>query len=825
AIENFGNSLPQEKVYLHFDNTSYYQGDHIWFQCYTVTSGLNRPTQLSKTLYVELLNPGGEIIAKQVLPIRNGRCHGDFPLNHLPFYSGFYEIRAYTKYMLNFGEETIFSRIFPVFDQPQEAGNFEEKSIQKYTVYKYPQKRESVKKAKKVNLKFYPEGGNLIEGVPSHVAFEATDAYGNPLELSGTVLDKGKNEILSFATTHNGRGVFIYTPAEKGSQAIVNLDDKKYRFDLPDPIPQGFVMHVDNLSSKDSLFVMVRRNDRTPAEELGLAVISRGNIFYYYQLDLEKSKVRFGIDKNDLPAGVSQVVLFDIAGRIVADRLVFAHNQVEQLSIHVRAEKETYQPFEPVELNFSIRNQSDKPVCTPLSVSVRDGMAEVEGRHTILTDLLLMSEIKGYVRHPSYYFESDDYEHRSALDQLLMVQGWRRYSWEYWSGTKPFELKYLPEQAIEVHGKVVTIGRRKPVPDVQVSSFLAKRGEDEASGNTYIDIFDTDSMGRFAFLSDITGKWNLVLSVTDKGKKKDHQIVLDRVFSPSPAKYQLAEMQVNVVGSDGTGEAYGSPVDADTTENFDYEKFIRAYEDSLKRLRMDEKVHHIEEVVVKAKKRSREKDIFDNRSKSIAYYDVASEIDDIRDNGKYINKDINDLLVSMNPDFRRSISRGEEYVTYKGRAPLFVINYVPTMRSSILDSIQHTILSLESIKSIYINEEIGIMNKYADPNIRGIDINKIYGCVVFIETHPEGKIPAKAGKGVRKTWLDGYSEVKEFYQPDYSALPKEEDYRRTLYWNPELIPDEEGNAKILFYNNSRCKKMKVSVETISTEGTIGSVHL
>ena len=75
AIQNFGDVLPQEKVYLHFDNTSYYQGDPIWFQCYVVTPGLNRPTELSKTLYVELLNPGGEIISKRVLPIRNGRCH------------------------------------------------------------------------------------------------------------------------------------------------------------------------------------------------------------------------------------------------------------------------------------------------------------------------------------------------------------------------------------------------------------------------------------------------------------------------------------------------------------------------------------------------------------------------------------------------------------------------------------------------------------------------------------------------------------------------------------------------------------------------------
>lgn len=167
AAQRFGLSLPQEKVCLHFDNTSYYQGDDIWFQCYIVTPERNRPTSLSKTLYVELLNPGGEIIATRILPIRNGRCHGNFSLTQLPFYAGFYEVRAYTKYMLNFGEDCIFSRILPVFEKPETPGNYAQKEIHPYTVYKYPRIRKQPKKGKKLNLKFYPEGGYMVEGLPA----------------------------------------------------------------------------------------------------------------------------------------------------------------------------------------------------------------------------------------------------------------------------------------------------------------------------------------------------------------------------------------------------------------------------------------------------------------------------------------------------------------------------------------------------------------------------------------------------------------------------------------------------------------------------------
>jgi len=138
------------------------------------------------------------------------------------------------------------------------------------------------------------------------------------------------------------------------------------------------------------------------------------------------------------------------------------------------------------------------------------------------------------------------------------------------------------------------------------------------------------------------------------------------------------------------------------------------------------------------------------------------------------------------------------------------------------DSSKYKLVRLEAIKSIYINEEIGVKMQYADPKISILEIDKIYSCVVFIETYPEDQISAKAGKGVRKTWLDGYSEAREFYQPDYSVLPKDEDYRRTLYWNPEVVPDEEGNAVVRFYNNSRCRRMKVNAETISADGIIGS---
>ena len=509
---------------------------------------------------------------------------------------------------------------------------------------------------------------------------------------------------------------------------------------------------------------------------------------------------------------------------MVADRLIFA-GQPDTLSVTVRSDKATYQPYDSIRLDVEVRDAEGRPVQAPLSVSVRDGWQEVENRHSLLTDLLLMSDIKGYVHRPAWYFESDDLAHRRALDELLMVQGWRRYDWESMAGVRPFDLKYLPEQGIELHGTVVSMVRSKPRAGVEVSSFLSSPGEDPEVGRQQsFGLFTTDSLGRFSFVSQIEGKWNLILAVTEKGKKKDHRIVLDRVFAPAPRMYPLAEMQVRVSGSEQkVGPSADEPADTVQVEE-DYNLFLQAYEDSLRRLGIDEKIHHLDEVEVKARKRDKASDVYQARTKSIAYYDVASEMDDIQDRNGFIGDDIHELMIGMNPAFSRVYSpSGEEYLFYKGRFALFVVNYERT-RHEELDFNKYRNLTLESIKSIYISEDVMTMCRYADPRFTPMNIDKLYGCVVLIETKPEGEVPVKGAKGVRKTWLEGYSRVKEFYSPDYRVLPREEDYRRTLYWQPELMTDGQGRATVRLFNNSRCRRPRVTVSILDADGRIGGLE-
>jgi TonB family protein len=109
ALEVYNNTLPQEKVYLHFDKPMYEPGDDIWFKVYitdAITHQLNAP---SEVVYIELINPKGNVEKKLRLIAKGGTTKGDFKLaDSAP--GGSYKIRAYTSWMKNFYEVNYFSK-------------------------------------------------------------------------------------------------------------------------------------------------------------------------------------------------------------------------------------------------------------------------------------------------------------------------------------------------------------------------------------------------------------------------------------------------------------------------------------------------------------------------------------------------------------------------------------------------------------------------------------------------------------------------------------------------------------------------------------------
>jgi len=202
----------------------------------------------------------------------------------------------------------------------------------------------------------------------------------------------------------------------------------------------------------------------------------------------------------------------------------------------------------------------------------------------------------------------------------------------------------------------------------------------------------------------------------------------------------------------------------------------------------------------------------------LAYYDVYAEQDKVRDKGDIPEQYLIDFLIKKTNQAFYLSPRGT--FMYKTRPVLFVVDYQVTQFAENFKIPNY--VRVDYIKSIYVSESLSAIIDYTSRGeMSPLDAIGIFSCVVFIEVLPGWKAPTETGKGVRKTWLDGYSQVKEFYSPNYSTLPTEPDYRRTLYWNPAVKTDKEGKALIQFYNNSSCKSFSISAETITPQGVMG----
>ncbi|MBP5507979.1 MAG: hypothetical protein J6Y23_09090 [Prevotella sp.] len=492
-FEQFAKKNPQERVYLHFDNTSYYKGEHIWYKAYVVEGSSLQPTNLSRILYVELVNPIGLPVETQKLVVNNGQASGSFLLKDT-LNAGFYEVRAYTSWMLNFcpgnghgwsrmkdilkkdfymervqhylrGNAGIFSRVFPIFDAV-EKGQYAQKRMPRL-----PKVTSSIVDEVKDKLKidFYPEGGNLVSGIPTRVAFQAHSTEGRTLNIEGKLLREGK-EIGTFKTDYGGRGVFSVT-CEEGDEAddeltrslrlLVNYEGKNYTFHLPKSHRRGYVLNV--FSSGNILSAHIARNAKTPAEQVGLSITSRGTTLHSQIIDLrheEQTKLNFS--KSDLMTGVNIFTLYNKEGKVIAQREVFVNNhdmEGNHLKVLMPENGIDMQPYKPVTIQCQLVDKDGQPVRdrSKMSIAITDGEYRdgTFADDNMLTYLLLSSEVKGFIPHPEYYCEKDDAEHRAALDQLLMVQGWTRYDFERMMSSEPWEPLMVIERGLNFRGRLV----------------------------------------------------------------------------------------------------------------------------------------------------------------------------------------------------------------------------------------------------------------------------------------------------------------------------------------------------------------------------------
>ena len=441
----FNQAAPQEKVYLHFDNTGYFKGETIRFKAYVKRMDSDQPSNISTVLYVELVNPIGDVCERRTLKVEKGMADGDILLDSIVGGSGFYEVRAFTRYMSNWGTPAAFSRVFPIFNKPKTEGNYTNAVIDKVSFrHRLPNTRvdengkvaESTTDMAMNSVKFYPEGGGLVNGLKSRVAFSVTSKDGKHVATKGNLLNAQKQKIGTVETDESGRGVFEVVPKSASEALFVQLPDEKGKmkeYQLPDAQQEGCVLTLDMMDDTE-ITASIHASAGVQGRLLGYVLMHNGSILECDTMTAQPSMVK-RFDKLSLPGGVSQFTLFSSEGRILAERLFFLMPFAsESDSIYVTTALRSLSPCCKVELDLQAAPNSS------ISFSAMDAATMTNGKEgNMKTWMLLSSEVSGYIDSPDYYFESDDVAHRRAADLLMMTQGWRRYDWQLMSGQKVLE--------------------------------------------------------------------------------------------------------------------------------------------------------------------------------------------------------------------------------------------------------------------------------------------------------------------------------------------------------------------------------------------------
>lgn len=842
----YNNNFTQEKVYLHLDNNGYIAGETIWFKAYVFKAANLLPTDMSKVLYVELLDPDGELVERKTLYVDNGRTYGDFELDPKTIHPGYYEVRAYTRAMLNWDQAYLYSRVLPVYPQPADSVNFsglvlpmhEYETGKRSTSRKEPAPlmSDKVQKSSDLRLTFYPEGGHITRGIVSRVAFKLTDTQGLPQQGKIRILDKQGSEVANPDILHDGMGVFQLPAGWHGGTAVA-LDDKgkEHTFALPEPRQEGCDIQVAS-SRERGLEIDIRSSSAYLGQTLGISVSCRGTLLYFNTVS-PQPEANINVPYDKLRDGIAQITLFTAEGEVLSERLAWVepHKALPQMTI--RQNQEVYHPFQPVVLDISLADSEGQPLQADFSLSVRDAATEVGHDYgSLAAEMLLASDLKGYIHNPDYYFASDDQAHRQALDLLLMVQGWRRYEWQEMSGVKPLEPSQPFEAGLTLIGQLTDTHAARNNLKQQGSldvNFLMQT----LNGTKIFDV-QTDSTGYFAVqMPDFNGDAPSIMSVTNhKDKRVYSTFKLDRNFSPPALPYEPLQLHSCV-------DIESSRVDALAREpkTFEWEDTIP---DNISRMIM------LKEAVVKGKRTlgyspgarfawMGGEDA--TRLSATRFYNLKEELDRYLDEGNSV-PNVWEWLAKRNPNLLYYPATNEMW--YKGRRVIVLVdnnltsysastsswNYVnddiniDKIHGRVNSATQSSYYEMNNFQSMSIVENEAVVNNIVQTAIRNAAAGQVTpsgSVAIFLYTRTDLRQPNEYRRGVRWINLHGYSLCQDFYSPDYRQqdLPTETDHRRTLYWNPSLITDPEGKASVIFYSGSRPdERLHFNVQGIAVNG-------
>ncbi|MBO4500463.1 MAG: hypothetical protein J5732_09480 [Bacteroidaceae bacterium] len=631
------------------------------------------------------------------------------------------------------------------------------------------------------------------------------------------------NDSIPLVVEHDGMGSVTFTPTRRSNTAVFSYGGRSYRFSLPPADASGYVLRSD---VQDSLLSVTVNGVGMPSDTLGLTVTCRGELFRFATLPAGSSPAGLTLSLDGVPEGVCQLTLFDRIGTVYGRRTFYRRSPHGLPSLDVTAVSGSPGPFSPVRLEFTLSDGAGSPFRDRFCVSVRDSrsIGTPSSAADLRTSLLLSSDLKGLIYRPGYYFESDDLPHLRALDLLMLVHGWERYDWRQMAGLDEYTERHRLEDSLMLNGWILSGTGRKPLSGVKVMA--AVMPEDKTQTSRYEMV--TDSTGYFGFnVTDFYDYARLTIK-TDLPRRlvgTPCRIELERGQFPSLRPYRpdetvfwrmdkpLGSTSVKVrrgaVTLDETEPDPGAGAGDDAAWNLP--KIIYETGIVLPEVEINEKRKYI--------------DYF-----TFTTYDVKSDTERERDRGEYttdlygylLKKNIyyssysNFLLDSVNVfayvhDSEQYMPRGLRYASY------LTIDMMDVKSLIIYD---HPMYMRDAVELCPLYKKQMDMSDVI--NLSLMDGKRVM--LIDIELYDNGQSASRRDLfdiSRRVTTFRGYSRPYRFYSPEYPDGPVmgDVDYRRTLYWNPNVITDSDGHAEVEFYNNSYSRHFSVSGAGITASGT------
>ena len=892
-LQTFGARLPQEQVFLHMDNTSYYLGDTLYYKAYVSRGDNGKPTNLSGILYCELLNDDGYLVERQMLPLEGGEAYGNFSLVDTALYAGYYELRAYTKWQLNWGVteqphsrwaeqyffnkdmardyyrdyEKLYSRVFPVYDRPLSPGDFSQDMTLRplAAYYKNPAGEPET------TLQLFPEGGNLVAGLKQRVAWEVRNEQGRTLDGTLRVTTPDGQTITS-ETINRGRGVFEVTVS--ADQRLTAEFTPSASHDNPaGALPattilkaegDGVSLRVD--TDTTGISVSCATAGLASQEELGVTIMCKGLLKHFQKMD--GTPIRLPVSE----AGVYQVTVFNQDGRVYADRLCFfLPSGFRSSNVTFSGVKSgNYSAFEPISIELH-----GAPGAS-MSVAVRDAAKSeyVYDTGNMLTEALLSSQIKGFVPQPQWFFQKDEPQRRQALDLLLMVQGWRRYVWKEMAVQGEFQLRHMPESRYphwtgQVHNysaeQVLSVFEQRAREGGERTDDDASSGNDQKEKSMEKTMEEkvetkgksglTDSRDRFN-KKENNLKYPVALHAEfsqpdNEGVEGDmrsqgtfaldfpryYEEFLFFLGASDTTKWKKGEAPVWVQNGRTKRDELDFPEFYVKLDLF-YPRFPKPYDYYQSHLApmpkdnplynsMNEQVRMLSEVVVGARRNGRRRFGYWRPAFVIDAYDAFNATCDAGFAPGYFmgadrfGEDVARTYIGdMKTDRRYDIGYRFDGKVYsqgtameRRRQQTDIPEAIPRPTSNMSDT------KLDKYNYLWNLNKVVVFTDYSprkdqSGKYRGNDLPS-----VTIDFHLLDDGVERLYRKNRFWKMKGFSIPDEFYSPDYSkqSLPAE-DYRRTLYWNPGVRLDANGQATINLYNNSSSSILQISAEGWDAEG-------